>query len=106
MEGDEKIYDGGEPGVGIKAIKYLASKDVSIVGADTWGALDVVPPEDPNYPFPAHSFLEAVNGIGQLQNIDLRELAKDKVYEFLFVFAPIPLEGATGSPVSAFAIKP
>ena len=104
-EGDPKVYNAGEPGVGIKAIKYLASKEVSIVGADTWGALDVVPGEDPDYPFPSHSFLEAVNGIGQLQNLDLRELAKDKVYEFLFVFAPVPLEGATGSPVSAFAIR-
>jgi kynurenine formamidase len=104
-EGEEKVYDAGEPGVGIKAIKYLAEKDVSIVGADTWGALDVVPGEDPDYPFPAHSYLECVNGIGQLQNLDVRELAKDKVYEFLFVFAPVPLQGATGSPVSAFAIR-
>ncbi len=104
-EGDEKVYDAGEPGVGIKAIKYLAEKDVSIVGADTWGALDVVPGEDPDYPFPSHSYLECVNGIGQLQNLDLRELAKDKVYEFLFIFAPIPLEGATGSPVAATAIR-
>jgi kynurenine formamidase len=104
-EGEEKVYDAGEPGVGIKAIKYLAAKDVSIVGADTWGALDVVPGEDPDYPFPAHSYLECVNGIGQLQNLDLRELAKDKVYEFLFIFTPIPLEGATGSPVGAVAIR-
>ena len=104
-EGDEKVYDAGEPGVEIKAIKYLAEKDVSIVGADTWGALDVVPGEDPDYPFPAHSYLECVNGIGQLQNLDLRELAKDKVYEFLFIFAPVPLEGATGSPVAATAIR-
>ena len=50
-EGDEKVYDAGEPGVGIKAIKYLAEKDVSIVGADTWGALDVVPGEDPGLSF-------------------------------------------------------
>jgi kynurenine formamidase len=104
-EGEEKVYDGGEPGVGIKALKYLVEKEVSIVGADTWGALDVVPGEDPDYPFPAHSYLECVNGIGQLQNLDLRELAKDKVYEFLFIFTPIPLEGATGSPVGAAAIR-
>ncbi|MGA2734356.1 MAG: cyclase family protein [Syntrophobacteraceae bacterium] len=104
-EGDPKIYNAGEPGVDLKVIKYLADKEVSIVGADTWGALDVVPAQDPDYPFPSHCYLECVNGIGQLQNLDLRELAKDKVYEFLFVFAPIPLEGATGSPVSAFAIR-
>jgi kynurenine formamidase len=104
-EGDPKVYNHGCPGVGIKGLKYLVEKEVSIVGADTWPALDAAPGEDPDYPFPAHSFLECVSGIGQLQNLDLRELAKDKVYEFLFVFAPVPLAGATGSPVSAFAVK-
>jgi kynurenine formamidase len=103
--GEEKFYDAGEPGVGIQALKYLVKKNVSIVGADTWGALDVVPAEDPDYPFPSHSLLECVNGIGQLQNMDLRQLAKDHVYEFLFIFVPTPFEGATGSPGDIIAIQ-
>lgn len=103
--GEEKFYDAGEPGVGIKALKYLVKKNVSIVGADTWGALDVVPGEDPDYPFPSHSLLECVNGIGQLQNMDLRQLARDHVYEFLFIFVPTPFEGATGSPGDIIAIE-
>ena len=103
--GEEKFYDAGEPGVGIKALKYLVKKNVSIVGADTWGALDVVPAEDPDYPFPSHSLLECVNGIGQLQNMDLRQLAKDHVYEFLFIFVPTPFEGATGSPGDIIAVQ-
>jgi len=102
---DAKTFNEGCPGVGIEALKYLVKKNVSIVGADTWPALDAVPGEDPDYPFPAHSYMECVNGIGQLQNLDLRQLAKDRVYEFLFVFVPVPLEGATGSPSDTIAIQ-
>ena len=102
---DAKTFDEGCPGVGIEALKYLAKKNVSLVGADTWPAIDAVPGEDPDYPFPAHSYMECVNGIGQLQNLDLRELAKDHVYEFLLIFVPVPLEGATGSPSDTIAIQ-
>jgi hypothetical protein len=35
----------------------------------------------------------------------LEELAADKVYEFAFVFAPLPLKGATGSPGNPVAIR-
>ncbi|MBT6629943.1 MAG: cyclase family protein, partial [Gemmatimonadetes bacterium] len=32
-------------------------------------------------------------------------LAQDEVYEFLFVFAPTPYKGATGSPGRPIAIR-
>lgn len=102
---DAKTFNSGCPGVGVEALKYLVKKDVSLVGADTWPALDAVPGEDPDYPFPAHSYMECVNGIGQLQNLDLRQLAKDRVYEFLLIFVPLPLAGATGSPSDTIAIQ-
>jgi len=102
---DHKKFNGGCPGVSIEVMKYLVKKNVSIVGADTWPALDPVPGEDPDVTFPAHSYMECVNGIGQLQNLDLRKLAKDRVYEFLFVFVPVPFVGATGSPSDTIAIQ-
>jgi kynurenine formamidase len=102
---DAKTFNSGCPGVGVEALKYLVKKNVSLVGADTWPALDAVPGEDPDYPFPAHSYMECVNGIGQLQNLDLRQLAKDRVYEFLLIFVPLPLAGATGSPSDTIAIQ-
>jgi kynurenine formamidase len=45
------------------------------------------------------------NGIYHLENLDLAELAADKVYEFAFVFCPLRLKGATGSPGNPIAIR-
>jgi hypothetical protein len=35
----------------------------------------------------------------------LRELAADRVYEFAFIFAPLKLVGATGSPGNPIAVR-
>ena len=64
-----------------------------------------MPPEDPDRPFPVHLMLLVRNGIYNIENLDLEELAKDKVYEFAFVFAPLRLKGATGSPGNPIAVR-
>jgi hypothetical protein len=45
------------------------------------------------------------SGVYNHENLDLSALAKDKVYEFVYVFAPLRLKGATGSPGNPFAIR-
>jgi len=40
-----------------------------------------------------------------LENLDLERLAADKVYEFAFIFAPLRLKGATGSPGNPIAVR-
>ena len=40
-----------------------------------------------------------------IENLDLEQLAADEVYEFAFVFAPLRLKGATGSPGNPIAIR-
>jgi kynurenine formamidase len=45
------------------------------------------------------------HGIYTLENLDLEDLAGDKVREFAFVFAPLRLQGATGSPGNPIAVK-
>jgi len=45
------------------------------------------------------------NGIYLLENLDLGELARDQAHEFAFVFAPLRLKGATGSPGNPIAIR-
>jgi len=37
--------------------------------------------------------------------MELRDLARDRVYEFLFVCTTLRVKGATGSPVRPIAIR-
>jgi kynurenine formamidase len=101
---DNKKFAENEPGIGMAAAKWLSEKKVSLVGSDNW-ALEVVPAEDPDRPFACHQWLLVRNGIYILENLDLSELAKHKVYQFAFVFSPLRLKGATGSPGNPIAIR-
>jgi kynurenine formamidase len=101
---DNAAYGAGEPGIGMDAARWLAGLKIVLVGADTW-ATEVVPPEDPDRPFPVHQELLIRHGIYNLENLNLEALARDKVYEFAFVFAPLRLKGATGSPGNPIAVR-
>ena len=43
-------------------------------------------------------------GVYLLENLDLQDLARDKVYEFLFVGTPLRITHGTGSPWNPLAI--
>lgn len=101
---DNAMLSSGDPGVGVASARYLVSKGIVAAGADTV-AFDVVPFEDPKRAFEAHQILIVDNGIHIMENLKTEELAKDKVYEFLFVALPLPLKGGTGSPIHPVAIK-
>ncbi len=51
--------------------------------------------------------LEALgrDGIPLLENMELREIAGDQVYEFLFLALTERIKGATGSPVRPIAVR-
>jgi hypothetical protein len=38
------------------------------------------------------------------ENLDLEALAADRVYEFAYIFSPLRLKGATGSPGNPIAV--
>jgi kynurenine formamidase len=90
---DDKRYGSVEPGLGIEGAQYLASLNVSMVGADTWG-LEVLPFEDPKKIFYVHQILLPMNGIYILENVNAEEAVKDKVYEGLFTLGPSRVTGA------------
>jgi kynurenine formamidase len=54
---------------------------------------------------PVHQLLLAKNGIYLHENLDTSELARDSVFEFAYIFAPLRLKGATGSPGNPIAIR-
>ena len=101
---DNDEYNRGAPGIGMGAALWLASKKISMTGADTW-PVEVIPSEDPDLAYPVHQELIARRGIYNFENLDLSGLAADKVYEFAFVFAPVKFKGATGSPGNPIAIR-
>ena len=75
-----------------------------MIGSDSWTS-EVVPNPDPELAFPVHQELLTKNGIFNLENLKLEELAAEGAHEFLFVFTPVPLKGATGSPGRPIAIR-
>ena len=101
---DNGEYNRGGPGIGMDAALWLADRKIVMTGADTW-AVEVIPGEDPDMAFPVHQELLFRRGIYNLENLDLESLAQDEVYEFAFMFSPVKLKGATGSPGNPIAVK-
>ena len=103
IESDPKRYGSVEPGLGKEGALYLASKSVMAVGADTWG-VEAIPFEDGVGLFEIHQILLARNGIYILENMNTGALAKDKVYEFMFVLGHSKYKGAVQSMINPVAI--
>lgn len=93
----------GVPGVGESGAKWLAAHGVRAAGADTitFDAIELGPNFNQR---PCHGVLLWENGIHIIEVMDLEELARDKIKEFLFILSPLKLVGATGSPVRPLAV--
>jgi kynurenine formamidase len=101
---DNAAFVAAAPGVGLEAARYLVEREVVLVGSDTW-ATEVVPNPNPELAFPVHQLLIPRSGIYIFENLLTEELARDRVYEFAFFFAPLKLKGGTGSPANPLAIR-
>ena len=95
--------DSGVPGCGEEGAKLLASHAPRVVGADTI-AFEQLAPGAGHALLPAHRVLLVEHGINILETMALDELAAAGVHEFTFVLAPLPLVGATGSPLRPLAV--
>ena len=100
---DNAEFNKGTPGIGVTVAKWLIERKVCISGTDQWAG-EAVPGEDKDRPFECHQWLITMNGIHILENLDLEELAANRVYEFAFIFATLRLKGATGSPGNPIAV--
>lgn len=88
------------------AAEWLLSRGVVAVGSDT-ETFEVQPAPDrgePPNPQPVHTLLLIENAIYIFESIYLEELAREQIYEFLFVALPIKIRGATGSMLDPVAI--
>ena len=101
---DDKRYASVEPGVGVEGAKYLASRGVAAVGADTW-AVEVIPFEKGAGTFEVHQIFLPMNGIHILENINTEEMVKDKAWESFFTLGPSRITGAVQAIINPIAIK-
>ena len=101
---DNPAYGAGEPGIGLAAAKFLTDRKVALIGADTW-AIEAVPHERADLSYPVHQWDLTKNGVYHIENLDLEPIAAAGVHEFCFVFSPLRLKGATGSPGNPVAIR-
>ena len=108
IETDPKRYSSVEPGVGREGARYLVSKGVVAVGANT-RAVEAIPFEkegDKDGPvFGVHQILLPMSGTYILENINTAELAKDKAWEFMFVLGHNKYRGAVQSMINPVAIR-
>jgi kynurenine formamidase len=93
------LFAQGEPGFGVSACEYLASRDIAMTLGDT-SANDAQPAGDQGTDFavPCHTEMQTRRGIWNLENIDTKSLVDNKVTEGAFIWAPLRMIGATGSP--------
>ena len=99
-----KEFTSGEPGFGISACEYMASRKIIMTGGDT-SSNDAQPMgEQDGYVVPCHTEMQTRRGIWNLENLEFTQLLNEKVYEFLFVWAPLKMVGATGSPGNPIAL--
>jgi kynurenine formamidase len=104
--GDKATFMGqetGVPGVSEAGATWLASHDVHAVGADTI-AFERLAPGAGHGLLPAHRVLLVERGIYIVETMDLEELARDAIHEFLLILSPLAFFGATGSPVRPLAV--
>lgn len=104
--GDREAYvghDSGVPGPGEAGARWLASLRPRAVGADSI-AFEHLAPGAGHALLPAHRVLLVEHGIHIIETLNLEELAQAGIHEYTFVLAPLPLVGATGSPVRPLAV--
>ena len=74
----------------------VGDRDVRLVAAGFGGETE--------QPFECHIKLQTKRGIWNFENLDLSQLVADRAYEFLFVWSPLKMKGATGSPGNPVAL--
>lgn len=93
-----------QPGIGLEAAQWLVdTRQAMLLGADNFG-VESFPSTNPENFVPVHSYLFAEKGVSIIEVMWLEDLAKDRVYEFVFIASPLELRGATASPIRPIAI--
>lgn len=95
----------GSAGLHASVAPWLKQRDIAMLGGDY--ANDVTPSGVEGNFLPIHQLTLVAMGIRLFDNLDLEalavEAARQQRWEFLFMAAPIPVTGGTGSPMNPIA---
>ncbi|WP_197016214.1 cyclase family protein [Actinomadura viridis] len=99
-------YWAGQPGLSADAGRWLAERDVCVVASDNAaiGGLNERQLADEDLADDLHMILLWRHGIHLVEMLWLEELAEAGRIDFLFVAAPLRIEGGTASPVNPVAV--
>ncbi len=99
-------FVGNAAGSHASVASWLKERDVAVLGSD--GVSDVMPSGVEGLINPLHALVLVGLGMPLLDNLDLDALAaaarQRNRWEFLFVGAPLRVEGGTGSPLNPLAV--
>jgi kynurenine formamidase len=87
------------PGPVLDGAEWLSARKIFAAGSDTV-AFERVP--DPARPVHVHLLVES--GIHLIEALNLEELSRQGLHEFLFVAAPMKIRGGTGAPLRPLAM--
>lgn len=87
------------PGPEIDGARWLSRRGVFAAGSDTI-AFEKIPPPS----MAVHIHLLVESGIHIIEALNLEEIARERVYEFLFIATPLKIRGGTGSPIRPLAV--
>ena len=96
---DPQKFVHNDPGITKDSAAWLVDNGAVIIGADNMGIEKFPMAKDS-----VHVYLFTERGVCLLELLWLEDLAKDQVYEFAFIAAPIKMRGATGSPIRPLAL--
>lgn len=101
-----EAYWSGQPGLSAEAGRWLAERDVSMVACDNAaiGGLNAQQRSDEGLDDDLHLIFLWRHGIHLAEMLWLEELAETGRTDFLFMAAPLAIEGGTGSPINPVAV--
>lgn len=98
-------WSGSQAGLHATSARWLRERDIAVLGSD--GGSEVSPSGIPGVNSPIHLLMLHSMGVHMLDNLDLEALSQKakelKRWDFLLTFAPLAVDGGTGSPLNPIA---
>lgn len=94
---------GNPPGMSLEAARWITDQGIAVVASDQ-ECVEVGPSQHEDNWLPGHGHFLVEAGVPMIELANLEDLARDGLYEFAVVAAPIKLRGATGAPIRPLAM--